>query len=41
LRFFIRMHIHALAVLDLSLVLEKLTMTSTTIETSTLWNCYL
>jgi len=28
-------------VLDLSLVLQKLSMTSTTMESCTLWNCYL
>jgi hypothetical protein len=41
LRFFIGVHIHALAVLHLSLVLQKLSMTSTTMESCMSWNCYL
>jgi hypothetical protein len=41
LRFLVRMHVNTLIVLDLSLVLQKLSMTSTTMESCTLWNCYL
>jgi hypothetical protein len=38
---FIRMHVYTLRIFDLSLVLQKLSMTSTTMESCTLWNCYL
>ena len=41
LRLLVRMHVNTLTVLDLSLVLQKLSMTSTTMESCTLWNCYL
>ena len=41
LRFLIGMHGDALRVFDLSLVLQKLSMTSTTMESCTLWNGYL
>jgi len=34
-------NVHPLRVLDLSLVLQKLSMTSTTMESCTLWNGYL
>ena len=38
---FYRVNIAALEVFNLSLVLQKLSMTSTTMESCTLWNCYL
>ena len=41
LRFLQRVNVAALKVFDLPLVLQKLSMTSTTIESCTLWNCYL
>jgi hypothetical protein len=36
-----RVNVATLKVFDLSLVLQKLSMTSTTMESCTLWNCYL
>ena len=41
LSFLQRVDVFPLKVFDLSLVLQKLSMTSTTVETSTLWNSYL
>jgi hypothetical protein len=41
LRFLIRMHVQTLAVFDLSLVLQKQSMTSTTMYSRPLWNLYL
>jgi hypothetical protein len=41
LRFFVGVNVNALRVLDLSLVLQKLSMTSTAIESCTSWNAYL
>ena len=41
LRLFVGMYVDALRVFYLSLVLQKLSMTSTTMESCTLWNCYL
>jgi hypothetical protein len=41
LRLLVRVNVHAMRVLDLSLVLQKLSMTSTTMESCTLWNGYL
>ena len=41
LRLLVRVDINPLGVFDLSLVLQKLSMTSTTMEPCTLWNCYL
>jgi len=41
LRLLVWVNVYTLRVLDLSLVLQKLSMTSTTMESCTLWNCYL
>jgi hypothetical protein len=41
LRFLIRMHAEPLTILDLSLVLQKLSITSTTMDSRTWWNLYL
>src|ERR1700733_6621293 len=41
LRLLIGMDVGALRIFDLSLVLQKLSMTSTTMESCTLLNCYL
>jgi hypothetical protein len=41
LRLLVWVNVYALRVLDLSLVLQKLSMTSTTMESGTSWNLYL
>ena len=41
LRLLVRVHVDALGVLDLSLVLQKLSMTYTTMGYRTSWNLYL
>jgi hypothetical protein len=41
LRLLVRMYVNSLAVLHLSLVLQKQSMTSTTMKSCTSWNLYL